>query len=82
MQSLVIAQEIPANMQFDRDTLYTFREGPNAGRAVKYVGPGEEEEVIGRCRVITADGLPFDSPNARRYGIREGYCDPADLVVK
>ncbi len=78
---LLIAQEVPETMRFDRDTLYTFRRGPNAGRAVKYVRPGErpfEDHV----HVITADGLPFDSPNARKEGRKEAVCLPQDLVVK
>jgi hypothetical protein len=76
-----IAQEIPAVLRFDRETLYTFRRGPNAGRALKYIGPGDGEfsEFV---KVATADGRPFDAPEGHRDGHVVGVCRPADLVVK
>lgn len=78
---IAIAQEIPATMRFDRETLYTFRSGPNAGRAVKYIGPGEQpfDDCV---KVVTADGRPFGAPNGKRDGHTLGFCKPADLVVK
>jgi hypothetical protein len=76
-----IAQEIPAVLRFDRDTIYTFRRGPNAGRALKYIGPGERpfEEFV---KVTTADGKPFGAPEGNRDGHVLSVCRPADLVVK
>lgn len=76
-----LAQEIPAVLRFDRDTTYTFRRGPNAGRALKYIGPGERpfEEF---CKVATADGLPFKAPQGNRDGHILSVCRPEDLVVK
>lgn len=76
-----IAHEIPATMRFDRDTVYTFRRGPNAGRALKYIGPAERpyEEFV---KVTTADGLPFGANNGRLEGHKIAVCLPTDLVVK
>ncbi len=72
---------IPATLRFNRSTLYTFRRGPNAGRAVLYVGPGQRpfEDMV---KVVTADGLPFATAFARNKGHAEAVCNPADLVVK
>ena len=76
-----IAQEIPAVLRFDRETTYTFRRGPNAGRALKYIGPGEGAfaEFV---KVTTADGRPFGAPEGNRDGHVLSVCRPADLVVK
>jgi hypothetical protein len=76
-----IAQEIPAVMRFSRDVEYTFRRGPNAGRALKYIGPGEGSfaEFV---KVTTADGRPFGAPEGNRDGHCLSVCKPADLVVK
>jgi hypothetical protein len=76
-----IAQEIPAVLRFDRETLYTFRRGPNAGRAVRYIGPGEGAfaEFV---KVVTADERPFGAPEGHRDGHTLAVCRPADLVVK
>ncbi len=78
---IVIAQEIPATLRFDRETIYTFRRGPNAGRAVKYIGPGQKpfEEFV---KVETADGQPFGANTGRKEGVSIAVCVPADLVVK
>ena len=76
-----IAQEIPAVLQFDRWTTYTIRRGPNAGRALRYVGPGEG--AFGEfVKVTTADGKPFGAPEGHRDGHVLAVCRPADLVVK
>lgn len=76
-----LAREIPAVMRFDRETLYTFRRGPNAGRALKYLGPGERpyEDF---CKVTTADGKPFGAPEGKLFGHVLAVCRPEDLVVK
>jgi hypothetical protein len=76
-----IAQEIPAVLRFSRDVQYTFRRGPNAGRALKYVGPGEGafSEFV---KVTTADGKPFGAPEGHRDGHVLAVCRPNDLVVK
>ena len=76
-----IVQEIPAVLRFDRETQYTFRRGPNAGRALKYVGPGEGafSEFV---KVTTADGKPFGAPEGHRDGHVLAVCRPDDLVVK
>jgi hypothetical protein len=78
---LEIAQEIPATMRFDPHTIYTFKRGPNAGRAVKWVRPGEHpfEDYV---HVITADGLPFGANTGKHEGRREAVCLPQDLVPK
>jgi len=76
-----LAQEIPAVMRFDRETLYTFRRGPNAGRALKYIGPGEPP-FQDFCKVITADGKPFGAPQGKRDEQFLSVCRPDDLVVK
>ncbi len=76
-----IAQEIPAVLRFDRDTLYTFRRGPNAGRALRYVGPGERpfQDFV---QVTPADGKPVGAPQGKRDGHTLAVCKPEDLVVK
>lgn len=76
-----IAQEIPAVLRFDRETTYTFRSGPNKGRALKYLGPGERpfEEFV---KVTTADGRPFGAPEGNRDGHCLSVCRPEDLVHK
>lgn len=78
---LIIAQEVPATMRFDLHTTYTFRRGPNAGRAVKYVRPGEHpfQDMV---HVVTADGLPFGANTGKLEGRREAVCKPEDLVAK
>jgi len=76
-----IAQEIPAVMRFSRDVEYTFLRGPNAGRALKYLGQAEHpfQEFV---KVTTADGRPFGAPEGHRDGHCLSVCKPADLVVK
>lgn len=76
-----IAQEVPAVLRFNRDTLYTFRRGPNAGRALKYEGPGDKpfQDFV---KVTTADGKPFGAPQGERDGHVLAVCRPEDLVVK
>jgi hypothetical protein len=76
-----IAQEIPAVLRFDRHTEYMFRRGPNKGRALKYVGPGEGAfaEFV---KVTTVDGKPFGAPEGNRDGHVLAVCRPEDLVVK
>lgn len=67
-----------ATEQFNRDSVYTFRRGPNAGMAVKYLGPADrpfEEYVM----VGTADGKPFPRDKAGR---NTAICLPVDLVYK
>lgn len=76
---LLRASEIPATYRFNRDTLYTFRRGPHAGRALRYTGPGEPP-FADLVAVVTADGRPFESPRAE--GRNESFCRPEDLVVK
>lgn len=78
---LLRASEIPATYRFDRETTYTFRRGPNAGRALKYIGPGEYP-IAEFVRVVTADGQPFEAKSGRHEGRVEAVCLPADLVVK
>jgi len=76
-----IAQEVPAVLRFDPHGTYTFRRGPNAGRALRYVGPGEGAfaEFV---KVTTADGKPFGAPEGHRDGHVLSVCRPDDLVVK
>lgn len=76
-----IYTEIPAVLRFDRETTYTFRRGPNAGRAVKYIGPAGKpfEDCV---KVETADKLPFSANTGRKEGISIAVCLPDDLVVK
>lgn len=76
-----IAQEVPAVLRFSRDALYTFRRGPNAGRALKYEGPGDKpfQDFV---KVTTADGKPFAAPQGKRDGHVLAVCRPEDLVVK
>lgn len=76
-----VAHEVPATMRFDRETLYTFRMGPNAGRAVRYLGPGKHpyEDMV---EVVTVDGRPFKSPFGAQRGFTTAFCRPPDLVQK
>lgn len=75
----MLLNDIPAVLRFDRDTLYTFRRGPNAGRALKYVGPGVHP-YADMVHVATADGLPFNAGEGKQH--ITAVCKPADLVVK
>ena len=71
--------DAPLTLCFNRETLYTFRRGPNAGRALKYIGQGVhpfEDHV----HVATADGLPFNSGEGKTH--TTAVARPHDLVVK
>lgn len=76
-----VVSDLPATMQFDRETIYTLRRGPNAGRAVKYTGPGKApyEDMV---HIMTADGKSFSAGTGRQEAHRTGVCLPSDLVPK
>jgi len=71
--------DIPATLRFDRTATYTFRRGPNAGRALRYVGPGVHP-YADMVHVATADGQPFNNGEGKNH--TTAVCRPADLVVK
>jgi hypothetical protein len=78
---LALRESIPATERFDRHTVYTLRRGPNAGRALKYVGPGVYP-FQDHVHVVTADGLPFSAKTGAHEGRRSAVCKPEDLVPK
>lgn len=75
----VTGMQVKPTEAFDRHTIYTFRRGPNAGRELKYIGPGVRpfEDMV---HVGTADGKPFTT----KFGANENtaVCYPDDLVPK
>lgn len=64
---------------FSRDVIYTLTHGPNAGRPLKYLGPGVHpfEDMV---HIGTADGLPWGTKNGSTENT--GICRPEHLVPK